>query len=271
MSRTNRLPTLFIPHGGGPCFFMETPPGWQRDTWDRMEAYLRGIPATLPQPPRALLVISGHWLTERPTVNVAARPTLLYDYYGFPEHTYRLTWPAPGAPALAAQVQALLAAEGIPTDTEDARGLDHGVFIPLKVMYPEARIPVLQLSLQERLDPAEHLAIGRALAPLREEGVLLIGSGMSYHHVPNMMTGRDNASSELFDAWLNEAVTRPDPAERNRRLLDWAAAPGARASHPTPEHLLPLMVAAGAALEDAAVRDYNDRVLGKAVSGFRFG
>jgi len=101
--------------------------------------------------------------------------------------------------------------------------------------------------------------------------VLLIGSGMSYHHVPNMMTGRDNASSELFDAWLNEAVTRPDPAERNRRLLDWAAAPGARASHPTPEHLLPLMVAAGAALEDAAVRDYNDRVLGKAVSGFRFG
>ena len=91
MSRTNRLPTLFIPHGGGPCFFMETPPGWPRDTWDRMEAYLRGIPATLPQPPRALLVISGHWLTERPTVNVAARPTLLYDYYGFPEHTYRLT------------------------------------------------------------------------------------------------------------------------------------------------------------------------------------
>lgn len=236
-----------------------------------MEAYLRSIPSTLPERPRALLVVSGHWMTPRPTVNIAAHPTLLYDYYGFPEHTYRLTYPVPGAPALGDRVRHLLAAARIPTDAESVRGLDHGVFIPLMVMFPEADIPVLQLSLQERLDPSEHLAIGRALAPLRDEGVLIIGSGMSYHHLPNLMTGRDNASAEQFDAWLTDSLTRVSPDMRSCRLVDWRLAPGALSSHPTPEHLLPLMVAVGAAERDTAVRDYSDRILGKAVSGFRFG
>ncbi|MCH8686763.1 dioxygenase [Sphingosinicellaceae bacterium A1X5R2] len=250
---------------------MEPPPGWPRDTWDSMEAYLSGLGDTLPQRPSALLVVSGHWLTNRPTVNVAARPTLLYDYYGFPEHTYKLTYPAPGAPHLASRVRQLLAGSRIPTDTESERGLDHGVFIPLKVMFPKADVPVLQLSLQKDLDPADHLAIGRALAPLRDEGVLIIGSGMSYHHLPNLMSGRDNQSSEQFDAWLDETLTRSGPAARWRRLLGWEKAPGGFASHPTPEHLLPLMVAVGAGLEDAGVREFNDRILGKAISGFRFG
>jgi aromatic ring-opening dioxygenase catalytic subunit (LigB family) len=268
---THRQPTLFIPHGGGPCFFMETPPGWPPDLWDRMAAYLRGIPAALPARPRAILVVSGHWEEARPTVNVAARPTLLYDYYGFPEHTYHLTYPVPGAPDLAAEVRGLLARAGIASGEEEARGLDHGVFIPLKVAFPEADIPVLQLSLQRGLDPATHLAIGRALAPLRDQGVLIIGSGMSYHNLRNLFSGRGNEDSERFDAWLAATVTDPDPARRDAGLIGWERAPAARACHPEAEHLLPLMVAAGAAGTDAGRHSYSDHILGKAVSGFQFG
>ena len=266
-----RMPTLFIPHGGGPCFFMDTPPGWPKDTWDRMADHLRGIAAGLPERPKAILVVSGHWETERPTVNTAAKPTLLYDYYGFPEHTYRLTYPAPGAPALARRVRGLLAEAGFASDEDDARGLDHGVFVPLKVAFPDADVPVVQLSLQKDLDPAEHLAIGKALAPLREEGELIVGSGMSYHNLPNLMSGRANEAAARFDAWLAQAVEDPDPQARAAKLIAWEEAPEARSSHPDAEHLLPLMVAAGAAGDDRAVRTYSDRVLGKALSGFRFG
>ena len=266
----DRLPTLFIPHGGGPCFFMEPAWGLPKDAWDGMAAYRRDLPAALGVKPKALLVVSGHWEAERPTVNTAAAPALLYDYYGFPEHTYRLAWPAPGAPELAAQVRALLAGAGLESDADDRRGLDHGVFVPLKVAFPEADIPVVQLSLQQGLDPATHLAIGRALAPLREQGVLIVGSGMSYHNLREFFTSRGGEAAEAFDAWLTDAVTA-DPAEREQRLTQWADAPGARQSHPEPEHLLPLMVAAGAAGADAGARTYADHVAGKALSGFQFG
>lgn len=271
MSASPPLPTLFIPHGGGPCFFMDMPPGWPADTWDKMEAYLRGLPATLERQPRAILIVSAHWMTPRPTLNVAAQPTLLYDYYGFPEHTYRLTYPVAAATDLIPRVEELLAAAGIPTDRESERGLDHGVFIPLKVSYPEANIPVLQLSLQRNLDPAEHLAIGRALAPLRHENVLIIGSGMSYHNLSHFGPGPGDLAAARFDEWLNETLTEVDPAERSERLIGWEEAPGGRDSHPTPEHLLPLMVAVGAAEEAPGMRDYSERMLGKALSGFRFG
>jgi aromatic ring-opening dioxygenase catalytic subunit (LigB family) len=248
---------------------MDTPPGWPKDTWDRMAAYLRGIDASLGQRPKAVLVVSGHWETDRPTVNTAAQPPLLFDYYGFPEHTYRLTYPASGAPALARRVRDLLADAGIETDEDAGRGLDHGVFVPLKLVYPDADVPVLQMSLRSDLDPEAHLAIGRALAPLRDEGVLIVGSGMSYHNLPKLMSGRDNEEAAAFDAWLASALE--GPRGRAERLAAWEAAPAARASHPRAEHLLPLMVAAGAAEGEAGVRDYADRVLGKAVSGFRFG
>lgn len=271
MSAPTPLPTLFIPHGGGPCFFMEPPRGWPSDLWDGMEDYLRRIPSTLEQQPRAILVVSGHWMTKRPTLNVAAQPTLLYDYYGFPEHTYRLTYPAPGAPQLAVRVQELLASAGIETDTESQRGLDHGVFIPLMVSYPEANIPVLQLSLQEDLDPAAHLAIGRALAPLRSEGVLIIGSGMSYHNLSHFGPGPGDQDAEQFDNWLTKTLTEASAAEREAQLSNWENAPGALGSHPTSEHLIPLMVAVGAAADAPGTRDYNERLLGKAISGFRFG
>jgi aromatic ring-opening dioxygenase catalytic subunit (LigB family) len=271
-----RLPVLFIPHGGGPCFFMPTPPGWPPDLWDRMAAYLRGIRSDIGVRPRALLVISGHWEAPRATVNAAAHPPLYYDYFGFPEHTYHLAYPAPGAPDLAHRVRALLADAGIAADEETTRGLDHGVFVPLMLAFPDADIPVVQLSMVAGLDPARHLALGRALGALRAEGVLIIGSGMSYHNLRALIAGpaaatRGNEEAAAFDAWLVEAVSDADPERRAAKLCGWEQAPGARAAHPHPDHLLPLMVAAGAAGADRGRQVYSDRILGKAVSGFQFG
>lgn len=268
MPAATRLPTLFIPHGGGPCFFMDPPPA-APELWVKMGDYLRAIADGLPARPKAILIVSGHWETERPTLNVAAEPALLFDYYGFPEHTYRLAYPAPGAPELAGRVRGLLGEAGFPTDVEAERGLDHGVFVPLMLVYPQADVPVLQLSLQQDLDPAEHLAIGRALAPLREEGVLIVGSGMSYHNLRDFFSPRGTAEAEAFDAWLTGALA--DPQGRDEALSAWSRAPGARACHPREEHLLPLMVAAGAATGEPGVRTFSDRLLGKAVSGFQFG
>jgi aromatic ring-opening dioxygenase catalytic subunit (LigB family) len=252
---------------------METPPGLPRDLWDRMAAYLRGIDGTLPVRPTNVLVISGHWEAERPTVNTAVRPPLLFDYYGFPEHTYRLTYPVAGSPQLAQRVRELLSAAEIASDEEPERGLDHGVFVPFKLIYPEADIPLLQLSLNRNLDAATHLRIGRALAPLRDEGVLIVGSGMSYHNLRDLYSSdpRVMRVAAEFDVWLTDAVTEPDSAARERKLAAWHQAPGARAAHPRPEHLIPLMVAAGAAGHDVGRRSYSEPLLGKPVSGFQFG
>lgn len=270
---TTRMPTLFIPHGGGPCFFMDPMPGAPADLWDKMAAYLRGIADAVGQRPKAVLVISGHWEVERPTVNVAPKPELLYDYYGFPEHTYRLTYPAPGSPEVASRVRELLEAAGIATGEDATRGLDHGVFIPFKLIYPDADIPVVQLSLQADLDAAAHLAIGRAIEPLRDEGVLIVGSGMSYHNL-RVFFGVQPEADKLagaFDDWLTDAVTDPDAASRDAKLEAWHTAPGGRFSHPRSEHLIPLMVAAGAAGADVGHRTYSDKLFGKALSGYQFG
>lgn len=264
-------PTLYIPHGGGPCFFMEPMPGMPPDLWDRMAAYLRGIPASLAQRPKALLIVSGHWECEKATVLATGQHTLLYDYYGFPEHTYSITYPARGSPQLAARIHELLAAADIASDEEHKRGLDHGVFIPFKLIYPDADIPIVQLSLLHSLDPAQHLAIGRALAPLRDEGVLIVGSGMSYHNLREMFSpdSKANAASRNFDTWLGDAILA-EADERERRLCEWHKAPDARICHPRSEHLLPLMVVAGAAGNDPGQIDYRDNILGKQVSAYRF-
>ncbi len=261
-------PTFFINHGGGPCFFLE--PGPMRAAWSELESYLRGFAGTLAEPPRAILAVSGHWEEPAPTVNTGVRPPLLFDYGGFPEHTYQLTWPGPGDPGLAGRVRELLSAEGIRSGGEAARGWDHGVFVPLKVMYPAADVPLVQLSLQHSLDPATHLAIGRALKPLRAEGVLILGSGQSYHNMRGFSgRGGVDPEAEAFDAWLRGAMV--DPEARNRALADWESAPGARQAQPHEDHLLPLMVAAGAASGEPGVVDFHGRVLGKPISGFRFG
>ena len=264
---------MFIPHGGGPCFFMDPFPGTPPDLWDRMAAYLRGIDASLGGRPTAILVVSGHWEARQPTVNSARHPSLLFDYSGFPEATYRLTYPVSGSPSLAARARDLLADRGLPTEEDATRGLDHGVFIPFKVMYPAADVPLVQLSLNRNRDAATHLAIGAALMPLRDEGVLIVGSGMSYHNLREIFVDRpeSNRPSEDFDRWLHETATESDPEVRASRLIEWREAAGARAAHPTPEHLLPLMVAAGAGGSDTGTRPYHDRLMGKAVSAFQFG
>ena len=252
---------------------MDPLPGLPANLWDNMAAYLRGIDASLGGRPASVLVISGHWEAQRPTVNTAEHPSLLFDYSGFPEHTYRLTYPVAGSPELAARVRALLSGAGIPCGEEHDRGLDHGVFVPFKLIYPAADVPMVQLSLNRDRDAATHLAAGRALAPLRDEHVLIVGSGMSYHNLRELFVDRPdvNRAAEDFDRWLNEAVTEPDASLRATKLAEWRRAPGARASHPTPEHLLPLMVAAGAAGGDPGRRTYHDHLMGKAVSGFQFG
>lgn len=267
-----RQPTLFIPHGGGPCFFMDwNPPG----TWTRLRDFLEGLPALLPARPRALLVISAHWEAPQFTVQSQAAPPLLFDYYGFPPHTYDLAWPASGAPDLADEAARRLAAAGLPCGFDLRRGFDHGVFVPLLLAFPAADIPCAQLSLRADLNPQVHLAAGRALAPLRDEGVLIVGSGNTYHNMAKMMRAMAGQAMPMqgldFDAWLSEAVTQPDAAERERRLANWAHAPGAREAAPRDEHLIPLHVVAGAAGLDRGEKVFEDRILGAVQSAFRFG
>jgi len=265
------LPTYYIPHGGGPCFFMD----WPYPTpnpWTGLAGWLSGLAASIGSVPRAVLVISGHWEEDPVALNVQPHPPLLYDYYGFPVHTYRLQYPAPGAPELAREVGELLAAQGIESREEAKRGLDHGVFVPFKLIYPDADVPMLQMSLRRGLDPEEHLRIGAALAPLRSRGVLIVGSGMSFHNLG--IASPENTripASEAFDAWLRAAVCAPRASERSAALLRWARAPAARIAHPREEHLLPLMVAAGAAGEDPGALAFSGRMMGWQISGFRFG
>lgn len=267
------MPTVFIPHGGGPCFFMDPLPGFPPRLWDNMATYLRGVAGAIGSRPKAVLIISAHWECNRLAVNVAPRSPLLFDYYGFPEHTYQLSYPAPGSPAIAARVREVLAAAGIACDEESQRGLDHGVFIPLMLIYPDADVPVVQLSLHSNLDAATHIAIGRALSPLRNEGVLIIGSGMSYHNLRDFFRDdvKPGRAAEDFDQWLYDTLTDVHSIIRDDRLAAWADAPGARACHPRSEHLIPLMVTAGAAGVDRGRRTYNERLFGKPVSGFQFG
>ena len=264
MTTTLRQPSLFIPHGGGPCFFMEDPAG----NWTGMAAFLRTLADRLPERPRAVLVVSGHWETRGFAFTGAARPPLIYDYGGFPPHTYELRYDVPGDPALAARGAALLGAAGIAAQVDTVRGLDHGVFVPMKVAFPEADIPVVEMSVDRDLDPALHRAAGRALAPLRDEGVLIVASGMSFHNMRGYGDPRFTAPSEAFDAWLADAVAA-EPDARGAALDRWAEAPAGRLSHPRAEHLLPLMVAAGAS-EARGTRIYAEHVLETAISGFSF-
>jgi aromatic ring-opening dioxygenase catalytic subunit (LigB family) len=257
-------PSLYIPHGGGPCFFMDDPQGM----WTGMEAYLKALSASLPETPKAILLVSAHWETDGFAFTGSATPGLVYDYYNFPPHTYELRYDAPGSPELAARAAGLLQGAGFTATIDPDRGLDHGVFVPLKVAFPDADIPVVEMSLDRSLDPALHIAAGRVLAPLREEGVLIIGSGMSFHNMRAYGDPRATALSQEFDDWLT-AAAESAPDQRAALLAAWALSPGGKFAHPREEHLLPLMVAAGAS-QAAGQQHFGELVLQTAISGFAF-
>jgi aromatic ring-opening dioxygenase catalytic subunit (LigB family) len=263
-----RMPVVFLPHGGGPWPFVDIGIGSKAEQAE-LANYLRSV-AQLPKtPPKAVLVISAHWEEPVHTVMSGAHPPLLYDYYGFPPESYEITWPAPGEPVLAGRVRELLSRAGIQSAENTERGFDHGTFVPLKLAYPNADLPTVQLSLKRGLDPAEHLALGRALAPLREEGVFIVGSGMTYHNL-RAFGPQSSAVAEQFDGWLR-ATAGLEASERDQRLTAWASAPSARQAHPREEHLLPLMVIAGAAGSDRGQLAYGGKILGLRLSAYHFG
>lgn len=230
-----QLPSLFISHGA-PDLPIRT--GATQD-------FLRQLPQTMPTP-EAILVISAHWLTAQPTVTYAAQPKTIYDFGGFPQALYDLSYPAPGAPELGDRLVAALSEAGFPAQTHPTRGFDHGAWTPLILAYPEATIPVVQLSLQPHQPPEHHYRLGQALAPLRHQGVLIMGSGAATHNLGAFGAGYEALPpvwATAFDDWLAQAISQNDV----QRLLDYRQlAPYAAQNHPTEEHLLPLFVALGA-------------------------
>jgi len=242
---TRNPKALFLSHGGGPL------PLLGDAAHQEMVACLEHIASAIPRPD-ALLVVSAHWEERMLAITAAENPSLLYDYYGFPEESYHIQYPCSGAPALAGEVRELLAGAGIDSRLDGTRGLDHGVFVPLKIMFPDAGIPVVQLSLLTTLDPAAHIATGRALASLSEQNVLVIGSGFSFHNLRAFFSPETAESRELnqsFEDWLQETACSTDlpEEERSRRLVQWPLARGARFCHPREEHLLPFHVCYGVA------------------------
>ncbi len=267
-----RLPTLYVPHGGGPWPFV-TIPGLPPQ--EELRSYLSGILSSLPRRPRAVLVISAHWEESVPTVQTSPSPPLLYDYSGFPPEAYQLSWPAPGSPGVAAEVRAALSKAGIESAESPARGYDHGVFVVTKLMMPSAEIPTLQLSLTRDLSAARMFEVGAALAPLRSQGVFILGSGFSYHNMRgffSVLRGETAAAedAQIFDAWLVESLKK-EPSLRRAELLSWEKAPRARACHPREEHLLPLMVCAGAAGDDPVRFPFHEPTAGIMTLAAQFG
>lgn len=256
-------PTLFLSHGGGPWPWMIK----EMPFFEKLNTSLKHITAQLPETPKAVLVISGHWEEKELSVMSSARPKMIYDYGGFPDYTYKIQYPAPGAPDLATKIKELLNASGHKAHLDSQRGFDHGVYSLLYPMYPNAEVPVFQLSMLSSYDPETHIKIGQALSSLRNEGVLIIGSGSSYHSFKK--SGPE--ASVQFDQWLKETLLQSTPHERIERLLNWEKAPCARSAHPREDHLIPLMVAVGAAGEDQGSLVYSDLVMNMVNSSFRFG
>lgn len=266
---THRLPTYFISHGGGPWPYMD---GWFREALRKLEQSLFDMRRELGEAPRAILMVSGHWEEKSFTISSAERPGMVYDYHGFPDYLYHIEYRAPGSPELAGRVQALLNAGGIAAQLDPTRGFDHGTFSIMKPLYPEETMPVVQLSLKAGYDPDLHIRVGRLLAPLREEGVVIIGSGLSYHNL-RTMDERAREPSRLFDAWLQQSLVHSTGDDRLRQLVAWDKAPAARAAHPREDHLIPLMVTVGAAENEPGKAIYHQAdLLGSiTASSFRFG
>ncbi len=252
------MPILYLPHGGGPMPLLDEP-GHQDLT-----AFLKSVHKQLPTP-KAILMISAHWESHIAAISSALQPQMIYDYGGFPAACYKYQYPAPGEPSLAQNVADLLRAHDIHCNLDQHRGYDHGTFVPLMLMYPEANIPVVQLSLLHSLDPAKHIALGQAIASLREQGILIIGSGMSFHERNGSFE-----HSAAFDDWLTETLVATPIEETINRLLNWELAPSARDCHRREDHLLPMHICFGAAMKrtESAEKIYSGLLFGKRISGF---
>ena len=261
-SERRLAPVLYLPHGAGPL------PILGRRSQKPITDFLKRIPERLGSP-ESILLISAHWEAGAPTIVSRETPGLLYDYYGFPPESYEIEYPVRGDAGLCAEVRSLLHAAGFTTLQDTDRGYDHGVFVPLKLMYPDADIPCVQLSLLTGLDPQLHIGIGRALAPLRRRNVLVVGSGLSFHNLEALGGSVDDVALD-FDAWVADTCCRPglSPQERTARLVNWAEAPGARYCHPREEHLLPLHVCFGVAEAAGAEQVLSDSFMGAPVSAF---
>ncbi len=264
---TDTLPTYFISHGGGPWPWV--PP--MRDFFAPLEASLKQMIADHGARPKAILMISGHWEADDVAIMGAARPPMIYDYSGFPPHTYEITYDAPGAPEVAARALGLLQNAGIAAHIDAKRGFDHGLYAPMEVMYPNADMPIFQVSMLKSYDPADHFAIGRALKPLRDEGIMIVGSGLSFHNL-RLPRGVGKEPSAEFDAWLFEAMMSA-PDARRQAMLNWESAPAARICHEEEDHLVPIFVALGAAEDEPAERIYHhtSEMTGITVSNYKFG
>jgi aromatic ring-opening dioxygenase catalytic subunit (LigB family) len=261
-----RMPTYFISHGGGPWPWIPQ----MRQELAPLEQSLAAIPSELPEKPKAILMISGHWEGPDYAVMHSPAPPMVYDYSGFPPHTYDIVYPAPGAPALAERTAQLISDAGLPTSLDDRQGYDHGTFVPAYLMYPEADVPLYQVAMRSHYDPAEHFALGRSLAPLRDEGVVIIGSGLSYHNLRLFGPGA-KIPSDTFDKWLTETLDTP-PQDRTASLIDWESAPHARTCHKQEDHLVPLFAALGAAEDGIATKTYYQEGIfgGVTASSWRF-
>ena len=255
---------VYFSHGGGPMPLLGDP------GHKAMLDFMTMLPTQLKKPD-AILVISAHWEESAATLMGAESPSMFYDYYGFPEEAYSITYPAPGSPELAGRIAGLLKKNNIQSRIYPQRGFDHGLFIPLKMMYPQADIPTLQLSLLNTLNPAAHLTLGKALRELLQENILVIGSGFSFHNMRGFSwqgPAAADPANEAFQDWLIDACTGLLPqTEREQRLIEWEKAPSARYCHPREEHLLPLHVCLGMAGTQAKLI-FNDKILGKRSVGF---
>lgn len=258
----SRLPALFVSHGAPTLPLTDTP----------ARKFLTQLGAQLGRP-RAILAVSAHWETRQPTLSGSAAPDTIHDFHGFPNELYRLRYPAPGAPELAQRACSLLTDAGFPAQVDSARGLDHGAWVPLLLMYPQADVPVAQLSLQPMLGARHHQRLGQALRPLRDEGVLILASGSATHNLRELDFHAPDAAPTPWATQFAQWLARTVESGRDDELLDYrATAPHARRNHPTEEHLLPIMAAAGAATPGAARRrihaSYTYGVL--AMDGYRF-
>ena len=263
----SRLPTLFLSHGGGPWPWVDG----MKDLFTRSAQAFAAIPGTLPEAPKAVLMITGHWEAPGFAVSTGEHPPMDYDYSGFPPHTYTLQYPAPGDPALAARVMALMQAQGLPCTGDPTRGYDHGTFVPLHFMFPQANVPVVLLSLKQGYNVADHLRAGQAIAPLRDEGVLIVGSGLTFHNMRGFGHPSSTPVAQAFEQYLHDTITQPSATLRHQSLMNWTQAPGARQAHPREDHLLPLMVAVGAAGDDPGERFLLEHALEVDMGSYRFG